>query len=153
MSDEYPTTGSASIRIDASPDQVYAFLTDLEKLPTCSPENVRCEYLEGAESIEEGTSFRGHNKSGDDEWHADCKVTIAQPGRSFAFEVPPGQSYSTTWRYDIEPDGSGSIVRESFSAPLLAMPDVYPGKIEGRCENLTKACVTTLANLKVALEA
>ena len=33
------------------------------------------------------------------------------------------------------------------------MPDVYPGRIEGRCEMLTAACQTTLDNLKAALEA
>lgn len=150
--DESPTTGSASIRIDASPGAVYAFLTDLETLPTISPENQRCEFLEGSDAIEVGASFRGHNKSGDYEWHADCVVTVAEPGREFAFEVPPGYDFATTWRYSITADGSGSIVTESFDAPLLAMPDVYPGRIEGRRDNLEKACGVTLANLKEALE-
>lgn len=150
---EYPTTGSASVSIAASPDAVYAHLTDLARLPELSPENVRCEFLDGAEAIEVGATFRGHNKAGDYEWHADCVVTVADPGRTFEFSVPPRFEHATTWRYDIEADGDGCIVTESFDAPLLAMPDVYPGRIEGRCAMLEAACATTLANLKAALEA
>lgn len=146
------TSGSATIRVDASPETVYAYLTDLEKLPQLSPENVRCEYLDDATSTEVGTTFRGHNKAGDYEWHADCIVTVAEPGRAFSFEVPPGFEHATTWSYRIDADGSGSIVTETFDAPLLAMPDLYPGRIEGRRDNLEKACRITLNNLKEALQ-
>ncbi len=150
--DSSETTGSASIRIDAGPDAVYAYLTNLETLPELSPENVRCEFHEGSDEIVVGAKFRGHNKAGDYEWHADCVVTAADPGREFAFEVPPGFEHATTWRYSISADGSGSVVTETFDAPLLSMPDIYPGKIEGRRDNLEKACGITLANLKAALE-
>ncbi len=151
--DTSETKGSASIRLDASPSTVYAYLTDLEKLPGLSPENVRCEFLDGADAIDVGTKFRGHNKSGDYEWHADCLVTVADPGRLFSFQVPPGVEFATTWSYRIDADGTGSVVTETFDAPLLAMPEIYPGKIEGRRDNLEAACVKTLANLKAALEA
>ena len=148
------TTGSASVHIDASPAVIYDYLTNLDLLPGLSPENVRCEYLDGATTIEIGAKFRGHNKSGDYEWHADCVVTGLDPGRSFEYEVPPNFEHATTWRYSIEADdkSGGSVVTESFSAPMLALPDVYPGKIEGRRDNLERACETTLANLKAALE-
>lgn len=149
---DHPTTGTASIGIAASPDAVYAHLTDLAMLPELSPENVRCEFLDDSTSIEVGTKFRGHNRAGDYEWHADCVVTVADPGRTFEFTVPPGFEHATTWRYDIVADGEGCIVTESFDAPLLAMPDIYPGRIEGRCDMLQAACETTLANLKAALE-
>jgi hypothetical protein len=56
------------------------------------------------------------------------------------------------WSYTIVPDadGDGCTVTESFSAPLLGMPEVYPGKIEGRRDNLERACETTMANLRNA---
>lgn len=113
---------------------------------------MRCELLDGATNVEVGTRFRGHNKSGDHEWHADCVITELEPGRRFVYEVPPGYAHATTWSYTIEPDGDACVVTESFDAPMLSMPDVYPGKIEGRRDNLERACETTLANLKVALE-
>ncbi len=146
------TAGSATINIAASPQAVYDHITDLAKLPELSPENVRCEFLDGCESIDVGAKFRGHNKSGDYEWHADCAVTVAEPGQTFEFTVPPNFEHATTWRYDIQADGDGCIVTESFNAPLLSMPDIYPGKIEGRRDNLEEACTKTLASLKEALE-
>lgn len=146
--------GSASVHVDASPDAVYALLTDLERLPSLSPENERCAFLDGSSTIEVGARFRGHNRSGDYEWHADCVVTELEPDRRFAYEVPPDFEHATTWAYEIEPDddGGGCTVTESFHAPLLALPDIYPGRIEGRRDNLERACETTMANLKAALE-
>ena len=149
---EYPTVGSASVHVSAPPDAVYAFLTDLDRLPGLSPENQRCEFLGDSTVIEVGAKFRGHNKAGTYEWHADCVVTVADGGRAFAYEVPPSFEHATTWRYEIEPDadGTGCTVTESFEAPLLALPDVYPGKIEGRHANLMTACETTMGNLAAA---
>ncbi len=150
--DHAATIGSATVHIDAPPEAVFAHLTDLSLLPSYSPENVRCEMLGDADTLAVGVRFRGHNKAGDYEWHADCEVTVFEPGRAFAYEVPPGFEHATTWSYEIEADGDGSIVTERFDAPLLALPDVYPGRIEGRRDNLEKACGITMANLKAALE-
>lgn len=152
MSDEYPTKGAVTVEVAASPAEVFAFLTDLDRLPTISPENERCEFLEGHDAIAIGARFRGHNRAGDYTWHADCEVTVADPGRTFEFAVPPDFEHLTTWRYDIEETDGGCRVTESFDAPLLALPDIYPGRIEGRCAQLEAACRTSLENLKAALE-
>ncbi len=150
--DNSPVHGSATVRIDATPEAVFAVLTDLDELPKLSPENQRCELLEGSTELDVGARFRGTNRVGDYEWHADCHVTVFEPGRRFAYLVPPDFEHATEWSYTIEPDGDGSIVTEAFHAPLLALPDIYPGKIEGRRDNLEQACRTTMANLKAALE-
>ncbi len=148
------TQGSASVEVAASSEEVFALLTDLERLPGLSPENVRCEFLGDSDEIVVGATFRGHNKAGTYEWHADCRVTEVEPGRSFAYEVPPKFEHATVWRYDIVANESGGCtVTESFDAPMLALPDVYPGKIEGRRDNLEKACRITMANLKDAFTA
>ena len=148
---DYQTQGSASVEVPASAGDVYAFLTDLERLPGLSPENQRCEYLGDATATDVGVRFRGHNKAGDYEWHADCEVTVAEPGKQFTYVVPPDFEHATTWAYSIEPiDDTRCRVTESFDAPLLALPEIYPGTIEGRCENLIKACQTTMDNLAAA---
>lgn len=148
---DLPTRGSATVNVDASADDVYAFLTDLARLPTLSPENERCEFLNDASAIAVGVRFRGHNKAGDYEWHADCEVTVADQGKAFAYIVPPDFEHTTTWGYDIEATGDNSCtVTEWFHAPMLALPDVYPGTIEGRCENLENACRITMESLRYA---
>ena len=151
-STDSPLHGSARVHVTASPDEVFALLTDLDRLPDLSPENQRCELIEGSTTVELGARFRGHNKAHDYEWHADCAVTQYEPGRRFAYETPPGHELATTWSYTIEPDKNGCTVTEQFHAPLLAHPDIYPGTIEGRRDNLERACETTMANLKAALE-
>ena len=158
MSDAGPTDspvhGSASVHVEASPDAAFAVLTDLDRLPTLSPENERCEFLGDSSVIEVGATFRGYNRAGDYEWHADCVVTELEPGRRFAYAVPPKFEHATEWAYTIEPDsdGDGCTVTETFHAPLLGLPDVYPGRIEGRRDNLERACEATMANLKAVLE-
>jgi uncharacterized protein YndB with AHSA1/START domain len=143
------TNGSATVDVAASASDVYAFLTDLERLPTLSPENERCEFLGDATAIAVGARFRGHNRARDYTWHADCEVTVADPDLSFAYEVPPAFEHTTTWSYTIESTGPTSCrVTESFAAPMLAMPDVFPGKIEGRRDNLEKGCQITMQNLQ-----
>ena len=149
---EWPTTGSASIHINASPEAAYDFVTDLDKLPTLSPENQRCEFIEGSTEIAEGALFRGHNENGGYEWSAECRVVTADRPSEFSFVVPPKWKYATTWTYRFEPDGDGVLVTESFDSPMLGDPDIYPGKIEGRCDQLRAGITATLENLKVALE-
>jgi len=150
--DPSPVSGSATVRVDAPPDIVFALLTDLDQLPTFSPENQRCEILDGSAAVAVGTKFRGYNRSGDYEWHADCLVTELEPGRRFSYEVPPRYEYATVWSYTVEPADEGCVVTESFHAPMLAHPEVYPGKIEGRRDQLERACEITMANLKAAAE-
>lgn len=152
ITDRDATTGGASVSVPAAPAAVFAYLTDLALLPGLSPENQRCEFLEGWSQIEVGARFRGYNKAGDYEWHADCEVTVYEPDREFAYVVPPNFEAATSWTYTITPDadGDGCTVTESFHAPLLTMPEVYPGTIEGRRDNLERACEITMANLRAA---
>ncbi len=153
MTKTWPTTGSASIHINATPQEAYEFVTDLERAPSLSPENQRCEFIEGSTEVVEGALFRGHNNNGGYEWTADCRVLTADPGREFSFLVPPEWEYATTWTYSFEPgEDGGVVVTESFDSPMLGDPEIYPGKIDGRCEQLREACEVTLANLKAALE-
>ena len=70
----------------------------------------------------------------------------------FSFLVPPAWEYATTWTYRFEPDDDGVVVTESFDSPMLQSPDIYPGKLDGRCDQLRAALVTTLEHLKTALE-
>ncbi|MEM7286443.1 MAG: SRPBCC family protein [Actinomycetota bacterium] len=129
---EWPTTGSASIRIAASPEAAYDYVTDLDTLPSLSPENQRCEFIEGSTEIVEGALFRGHNEHGGYEWSAECRVVEADRGRVFSFVVPPAWEYATTWKYTFEADGDGVVVTESFDSPMLQSPDIYPGRLDGR---------------------
>ena len=75
-----------------------------------------------------GARFRGHvrrNGIGPVYWTT-CTVTAADPGREFAFQVNgPGGAIVNTWRYQLEPDASGTRVTESFALPGTPANRVY----------------------------
>ena len=143
------TTGSASIEIDASPDAVYAVLSDLSRISELSPECYKAEWEDGATGPEVGAKFRGYNRNGAMEWDAGCVLVTANPGREWTFEVPADDGRKTTWRYFIEQRGAASLVTESFDAPIL---DGEFFQKMNRHDLLLANIATTLENLKAAAE-
>ncbi len=148
----YPTTGSASVDVAATPAQVWALVSDVTRIGEISPECYRAEWTRG-HGPQVGNRFHGYNRTATFEWDEECEVTDAEPERLFAFAIPPEHELANQWRYTIEPNGTGCTVTESFDMPLLARPDVYTMKIEGRCERLQGGLEITLARLKAVLEA
>lgn len=143
------TTGSASIEIEASPDAVYAVLSDLSRISELSPECYKAEWEDGTTGPAVGAKFRGYNRNGAMEWDAGCVLAVADPGREWAFDVPADDGRKTTWRYVIEARGDGSTVTESFDAPIL---DGEFFQKMNRHDLLLANIATTLENLKAAAE-
>ena len=89
------TTGSASIEIDASPDAVYAVLSDLSRISELSPECYKAEWEDGATGPEVGAKFRGYNRNGAMAWDAGCVLVTANPDFDNAVEalrtIAPGR--------------------------------------------------------------
>lgn len=143
------TTGNASIDIEASPETVYAILTDLSRINELSPECYKSEWEGDATGPAVGAGFRGYNRMGDNEWDVGCIVVAADPGKEWAFEIPADDGRKTTWRYLIEANGSGSRVTESFDSPIL--DGEFFQKVN-RHDLLLKNIAQTLENLKKAAE-
>ena len=143
------TTGSASIDIAASPNEVYAVLTDLSRISEISPECYKAEWEGGATGAEVGAAFRGYNKAGENSWDVGCEVVAAEPGKRWAFKVPADDGRDTLWSYDIAATESGCAVTESFDAPILV--DEHFQKM-GRYAMLLENISGTLTNLKNAAE-
>lgn len=144
------TTGSTSIDISASPETVYAILTDLSRISELSPECYKAEWEGDSSGPAVGATFRGYNQAGDNKWDAGCVVIAADPGKEWAFEVPGDDGRGTTWRYTIEATDSGSQVTESFDSPILVGEHFQ--KIN-RHQLLLKNIDRTLTNLKAVAEA
>jgi hypothetical protein len=112
-----------SVEIAASPDAVYAVVTDVAGLPRWAAETVGCRWVGGATGAAVGARFRGANRRGPVRWSTTCTVTAADPGRTFAFGVTGFAGIPVSeWRYDIEPVGDGCRVTESWRdlRPLAA---------------------------------
>ena len=101
-----------SRHIAASPEEVYAAISDVTRMGEWSPECHTCAWHDGFDSPVVGAVFDGHNRNGDHEWTSQGKVVEADPARSFVFECSMFDFHFSTWGYRIEPSGTGSRVTE-----------------------------------------
>ena len=146
-------SGSRSIVIAAPPEQVYAFITDVAKLSTLSPECVRAAWNIG-QSLRVSATFHGWNQAGDHTWDVNCEVSAVDPNKEFAFRAGTNVlgAHATRWRFVLEPRPGGTQVTESYEAPVLALPDHPVAQIPGRAAALTQGMQATLERLKAAIE-
>ena len=148
----YPQQSTASIEVDAPPEVVWQLVADVTRMGEWSPECVRAEWEGGANGPEIGAHFHGYNRAGTFEWDAPCIVTDCEPGKVFAFQIPPEAEVVTRWRFEFAPNGTGTTLTESFDAPLINVEGA-PSNFEGRFEMLAEAIKVTIANIKAAAEA
>lgn len=97
----------ASIEIAASPEDVYALVSDITRMGEWSPENVGGRWLDGGTGVA-GDRFEGHNRSGERAWSRECEVVVAKPGRDFTFVVGGVEANQTWWSYEMEPIPTGN---------------------------------------------
>ncbi|HVM10139.1 MAG TPA: SRPBCC family protein [Acidimicrobiales bacterium] len=141
--------------IAASPDEVYAAISDITRMGEWSEECYSCEWQEGHDSPVVGAVFDGHNRNGDKEWTTQAKIIEADPGRAFAFECSMMDFHYSTWGYRIEPTDTGCRVTE-WNENLLPESAVELSKqisgIDDRTERNRQTMSTTLERLAAALE-
>lgn len=99
---------TASTYVGASPELVYAVVSDVTRIPEWSPECVRCEWRTDVE-------FQGWNRRGLGRWSTRARVEVASPGHEFAFVVRIGAKDFTRWSYRMEPSGDGTRLTEQVS--------------------------------------
>lgn len=98
--------------IAASPEAVYAAISDVTRMGEWSTECHACTWHEGFDGPVVGAVFDGHNRNGDKEWTTQGTVVEADPGRSFVFQCTMYDFHFATWGYRIEPTETGCRVTE-----------------------------------------
>jgi uncharacterized protein YndB with AHSA1/START domain len=149
---------AVSIDIAAPPERVYALVSDITRMGEWSPECVRCTWTKGATAPVVGARFKASNKGGrGPAWANTPTVTVAEPGREFAFNRSGPGIGSYTWRYVMEPTASGTRLTESFHAEKVLGPvmtwltEKWTGSTD-RDADLRRGMTTTLTRLKAAAE-
>jgi Polyketide cyclase / dehydrase and lipid transport len=115
---------SVSLYMEARPEDVYAVVSDVTRTPEFSPEILECTWLAGATGPAVGARFKARNKVPNrPAWHNKPVVTVADPGREFAFARTEPFGGTVEWRYRFDPHGDGTTVTESYAVtkPLGAI--------------------------------
>ena len=147
-----------AVEIRATPEQVWALVSDISRMGEWSPETIRCSWSRGTTGPAVGARFKATNKGRrGPAWFNTPTVTAAERGREFAFNRSGPGIGSYTWRYRMEPTADGTRLTESFDVerPLPAVMTWLTEKWTGshdRDADLHAGMVTTLDRIKAAAE-
>lgn len=133
-------------------------ISDVTRMGEWSPACYRCEWVKGANGPEPGSRFKGYNRDRGARWWTECEITASEPGKVFEFRTVDGLfsvgyrgKEMTRWRYELEPDGLGTKVTESFE--LVALPPLLrPVAFVLNRQDRKAGIRTTLERLKTAAE-
>lgn len=144
----------AEITIAAAPDQVWALIGDVRRLPEWSPELVRMVPLKLG-GMREGQWYLGINRRKAVVWPTRNVVRQLEPGRSLAWDTTTS---GARWIWEVSGEGEGSRVtlhrpvprRIPWFSTLFAR--LFLGGAVEHADELEDGMAATLARLKVSAE-
>ena len=143
-------SGTATIHVDATPEDVYDLVADITRMGEWSPETYRAVWKVGS-SAAPGNRFRGWNKMGVARWFTDPVIDVADRGRELTFTTTLfGRGRFTTWSFRMAAsEGGGTDLTESWTSHASALERVFAG---GRADALQRGMEETLERIKAAAE-
>lgn len=155
--------GEASEWIDATPEALYALVSDVTRMGDWSPECRGADWIAPADAPAVGAQFHGHNERADNEWTTPNTVLVADVGREFAWVVGTPDFQVCHWRFVFRRLDEGTEVTEAFelgtenvgftSSVLQAHESERAALVEARRGQLVQDMRDTLARLKAVAEA
>lgn len=148
-----PAPITASVEISAGPDEVWAVVSDVARMPEFSPE-LRRLFVIGSKEPRVGMNLVGINRRKYVAWPTTSKVVRFEPGRAVAWKT---RESGATWTYELEPTGSGTRVTGRRDLPkftvgtTLLAPVI--GGAEGHDQELADGIRATLERIKATVEA
>ncbi len=148
---------SVTVSMAASPEVVWALVSDITRTGEFSPETLEAEWLNGATGPAEGNRFRGHvkrNGRGPMYW-TECVVDVCEPETEFTITVVLNDRRMNTWSYKLAAnDDGGTDVTESFALQDSLANRLYwtllgPFRRKTNIANMT----TTLERIRAVVEA
>jgi uncharacterized protein YndB with AHSA1/START domain len=151
-------TVEVPIEIDASPERVWAIVSDIEVMPGASPELQAVEWLDGRSGPGLGARFAGHNRhEAFGQWSTTSVIVEYDPPRAFAWAVGDPEEPSATWRFILEPRDGGTLLRQwvqmgpgrsGLSFAIDQMPDKEQKIVFVRLREFEANMEATLAAIK-----
>ena len=155
-------TVEVPIEIDAPPERVWAVVSDIGVMPGASRELQAVEWLDGRSGPGLGARFAGHNRhEAFGEWSTVSVVVEYDPPRVFAWAVGDPEWPSAIWRFSLEPNDHGTLLRQGvqvgpgrsgLSFAIDRMPDKEQKIVFVRLRELETNMEATLAAVKTLAE-
>ena len=148
-----PAPITASVEISAGPDEVWAVVSDVARMPEWSPE-LRRLFVIGSKQPRVGMNMVGINRRKWVAWPTTSKVVRLELGRAIAWKT---RESGATWTYELEPTGTGTRVTGRRDLPkftvgtTLLAPVI--GGAEGHDQELADGISSTLERIKATIEA
>jgi uncharacterized protein YndB with AHSA1/START domain len=151
-------TAEVSVQVAASPEAIYALVSDLPRMGEWSPECYRCTWLGGATEAVEGARFKGFNRRGVRRWTTHGTVVTAKPGEELAFDVSSVANLPVArWRYRITPHADGTCtlteVWEDRRGGVMKFLGAAASGVSDRKAHNVEGMRATLERVKATAEA
>ncbi|WP_037672601.1 SRPBCC family protein [Streptomyces griseus] len=155
-------TVEVPIWIAALPDRVWELVSDIELMPRLSSELQAVEWLDGGTGPALGARFVGrseHEAFGD--WATTSHIVEYEPLRVFAWAVGDPQYPSAIWRFRLEPQNGGTLLRQwmqmgpgrsGLSFAIDRMPEKEQKIVFVRMREFESNMATTLEAIKKLAE-
>jgi uncharacterized protein YndB with AHSA1/START domain len=134
--------------IAASPEKVWALVTDLPRMGEWSPENQGGSWSKGATGPAVGASFKGRNKNGKKSWGTTVIVNVCDEPSKFSFALMALGKNWCDWVYEIEATPTGCRVTHSWIDHRSTFADKL-GKVVSGVSNRASH---NRANMEITLE-
>ena len=138
-----------SKEIAASPEVVWAMVSDLTRMGEWSPENKGGEWAKGATGPAVGAIFKGRNSNGKKSWSTTVKVTEFDPSKKISFVLMVGPSAWCDWVWEVAPSATGTLVTHSWIDRRGKFANWLGGKVSG----VTDRASHNRANMERTLDA
>ncbi|WP_378734433.1 SRPBCC family protein [Nocardia brasiliensis] len=147
-----PKNLEATIDIAASPEQVWAVVSDVKRMPEFSPQCVRMLPLGTPKA---GTWVLNLNRDGKKYWPTTARIVRFEPNQAFAFRINENRSI---WSYTLEPTETGTRLIERRDVAngttwlsRKAIDAALGGELPFEAE-LVRGMHETLGKIKTAVE-
>ncbi len=154
-------SAQAEIRIAASADRVWPLVSDITVPPRFSDELQEVRWA-GDPGPRVGARFTGRNQHPvRGTWETTSVIAECEPGRCFAWNVETADGFAASWRFDLERDDAGTLLRQQgrmgpgpsgITEVIAAMPDKEAKIIARRLAEWQRNIGATLAGIKQLAE-
>jgi hypothetical protein len=147
-----------SVRIAAPPARVWELVIAMDRYGEWSSENTGGYWRKGADGVpgtgQVGDQFVGINRRDGVEWKAPVEIIERDEEKAYAFVTGGRDMDLALWRYELQPDGDGTLLIEQWTLrkPSFFIEQGGDAEVTRRAANAKESIAATLQGMKATAE-